>query len=73
MKFKCFECGDEHKARTDKFPQTILDKKTMTIVGYLCRKCVKKDLVSKRPDGVGWRKAFRDFIKNIKNPIIQGA
>lgn len=68
--FSCFQCGDRHKARADKFPKTVVNTKIGkhreridTIVGYICKKCSGKNLVKSRAKGVSWRQALREMFK----------
>jgi len=53
VKIRCFNCGDEHSNDSKHFPRRVLEvitnkegKKENKPVGYICRKCILKQMLS---------------------------
>ena len=51
----CYNCKQDRS----KFGAEVSVKGTF--VGYLCKKCNRKHLVSDRPEGMGWREGFMRY------------
>lgn len=73
----CIVCGGRHKARSDKFPCVLTDKKNVK-VGYICKKCaekyrrsdfVKQHKIKPGKDGRTLNQMIRDKIQEIKAAV----
>jgi len=72
LKLICYSCNTHHKET--KMQAEIISTNPQTkeskVIGYLCAKCNKKNAVSKRPKGMGWRSAFQKLVQQaIQNKI----
>jgi hypothetical protein len=54
-KLRCYVCGEEHKARSDKFPNAVMEQRRVkdpehlgqykmepVVIGHICKKCTLK-------------------------------
>jgi len=51
-KLMCSICKEEHGADSKHFPAAIHSKKDQSILGYICKKCVKKQIKRERKENV---------------------
>jgi hypothetical protein len=40
----CIKCKDQHNADSKHFPVVLRNKKDNRVLGYICSKCVKKEV-----------------------------